>query len=112
VTKTESLFIENLKRERKRAGLSQEKLAELLKMSAKYVSALEMGKRYPSPKAYQRIADILDLEPYQLLIDPDSVDRKDEKRIIEEFTAFLINDLPVAISDSQAKYFKTKLRKK
>jgi transcriptional regulator with XRE-family HTH domain len=104
LTKTEALFVENLKRERKRAGYSQEKLAELLDMSPKYVSALEMGRRYPSPEAFQKIADTLGLEPYQLLIDPASIKRVDETQIIDEFTSYLTDHFSGVVADIKAKY--------
>lgn len=108
MTKTESLFIKNLKLARKRAGLSQEKLAELLGMGGKYVSALEMGRRYPSPEAFQKIADVLGLEPYQLLIEPDSINRVEEAQHLSQFSAYLNGHFGAFIEDMKAQYLKNK----
>jgi len=108
VTKTESLFIKNLKLARKRAGLSQEKLAELLGMGGKYVSALEMGRRYPSPEAFQKLADVLGLEPYQLLIDPDSVSKTEEAQHLYDFSTYLIEHFGTIIEEMRAQYLKDK----
>ena len=51
-----------IKELRKRAGLSQDQLAEQVGIESKYLSRLEVGKRNPSLDTLERIADALEIE--------------------------------------------------
>ena len=62
-------FIENLRLWRKKRGLSQQKLSEMVNISPNYLNAVENGKNFPSPEVIQRISDILELMPYQLFLE-------------------------------------------
>ncbi len=55
-----------IKELRKRAGLSQEQLAEQVGIDAKYLSRLEVGKRQPSLETLEHIADCLQIEMKEL----------------------------------------------
>jgi transcriptional regulator with XRE-family HTH domain len=57
----------NVRETRRRAGLSQEKLAFDAGMKRSYVSDLERGTRNPSVKAIGRLALALGVEPPDLL---------------------------------------------
>ncbi len=59
-------FIQNLKYYRKQAGLTQEKLAELLGMSTSYIGDMEARERFPSAETIDKIAEVLDLRPSEL----------------------------------------------
>lgn len=59
-------FGKNLKYYRYKAGLSQEKLAEIVNIDSKYLSDLENGKYSPSFSKIERLATALDIDPYQL----------------------------------------------
>lgn len=101
MTRIQQLLAENLRRERKRAGYSQEKLAELVELSPKYISSLEGGGRFPSPDTIQRIVDCLGLEPYELLIDHSYLlDRNADARVLAKFEEFLGTQLARCIRDS------------
>lgn len=54
-------FIQNLRYYRKQAGLTQEKLAELLGMSTTYIGSMEACERFPSPETIDKIADVLNI---------------------------------------------------
>lgn len=61
-------FSEKLKQERKRAGLSQEKLAQLCGISPRTLQNYEMGKRYPSSmEITMRLASALGITAERLL---------------------------------------------
>jgi transcriptional regulator with XRE-family HTH domain len=88
MTKIREAFRENLRRERKRYGYSQEHFAELCGLSQNYIAALENGRKYPSPEAMQKIARALNLKPYLLIVedDPGEVSERAESmtRFIDE----------------------------
>jgi transcriptional regulator with XRE-family HTH domain len=71
MTKIREIFKENLRRERKRHGYSQEHFAELCGLSQNYIAALENGRKYPSAETMQKIANALNLKPYLLIIEDD-----------------------------------------
>jgi len=54
---------------RKKRGISQQKLSEMVNISPNYLNAVENGKNFPSPEVIQHISDILELLPYQLFLE-------------------------------------------
>ena len=64
------VFAENLKKYRRQAGLPQEKLADKCGMHRTYISAIECCRRSIALENVQRIADALNVDTYQLFIDP------------------------------------------
>jgi len=69
MTHFQKLFIGNLRFWRKRRGISQLKLSEMVNISPNYLNAVENGKNFPSPEVIQHISDILELMPYQLFLE-------------------------------------------
>ena len=63
------LFIGNLKKWRKIKGLTQEKLAEKCDSAHTYIRQLESGVGNPSFAFIGKIAEALQIEPYQLFFD-------------------------------------------
>ena len=51
---------------RKKAGLTQEKLAETVKLSTKYIQFIESGKRTPSLKTVYKIGRALNIKVQDL----------------------------------------------
>ena len=60
-------FSSNLRRLRKRAGLSQDALAEKLSVARQTVSSWEHGNSYPDLDMLVRISDALATDPNELL---------------------------------------------
>ena len=58
----------NIKMLRNKKGYSQMRFAELTGLSEDYISLIENGKRTPSLKRLITIAEVLDVETYQLLM--------------------------------------------
>lgn len=70
------VFADNEKKYRKQKGYSQEYFAELCGMHRTYISALECYRRSISLENIQRIADALEIEPYKLFIETDSLNEQ------------------------------------
>ena len=62
------VFGSNVKAYRQKIGLSQEAFAEKCGMHRTYISAIECFRRSISLENIQKIADALEIEPYQLLL--------------------------------------------
>lgn len=67
-----NVFSDNVKRYRKKSGLSQESLSSKSGLHRTYISSLERGKRSVSLGNIQKIATALEIEPYMLLVDATS----------------------------------------
>ena len=63
------VFGSNVKAYRQRIGLSQEAFAEKCGMHRTYISEIECFRRSISLENIQKIADALEIEPYQLLLE-------------------------------------------
>lgn len=66
-------FSLNLRWYRYKKNYTQEKLAELSNLTAKYISDLERGKYSPSLAKIQDLAEALEIEPYKLIKPSDNV---------------------------------------
>ena len=69
VTKKDVQLGKNIQRLRKKAGLTQEQLAEKIALSTTYIGYIEIGQKRPSLKVINKIASALrvrvrDLFPY------------------------------------------------
>lgn len=58
-TNKDLVFGRRLQRVRKRFGFTQEKLAEKTRLSTTFIGLIETGRRRPSLKSLQKIADAL-----------------------------------------------------
>ena len=63
------VFGSNVKAYRQRIGLSQEAFAAKCGMHRTYISAIECFRRSISLENIQKIADALEIDPYQLLLE-------------------------------------------
>jgi len=79
----DKIFIYNLKKWRKTAGLSQEKLAELCRTAHSYIRQIECGSRYPSFSFIEKLANALNIAPYLLFYD----DKSEKPESVEALTA-------------------------
>jgi len=66
---------ENLKFYRKRAGLTQQKLAEACDVTTPYIGEIEIGRKHVSLSLIETFASVLGIEPWKLLLPPQ---RRDE----------------------------------
>ena len=65
----QDVFIANMRKYRKRARFTQEKLAELCDTDPRYIGQIENGRRFPSLSYIEKIAAALGVTPYRLFYD-------------------------------------------
>jgi len=83
-------FILNLRRLRNERGLSQEELCKQIKVSRKYIGSIELGYKFPSKAVIEKIAEVLEVAPYQLFL-PSFGDKKvSPVEAINAYNDFLI----------------------
>ena len=76
-----TVFSKNMRKYRKEAKLSQEKLAEMCDTDYRYIGMIETGKRNPSLEYVERIATALNVSPYVLFYDQED-DENDEAVVL------------------------------
>lgn len=76
----------NVKDYRGKLELSQEQLAEKASISTSYITDIELGRRHPSLKTLIKLAEALNVETYQLLINPKEISRK----TLDDFSELLL----------------------
>jgi transcriptional regulator with XRE-family HTH domain len=64
------IFAYNLKKKRQECGFTQAQLAEKTDVSTHHIGMLEIARNYPTLELVERIAHILNIETYELFIDP------------------------------------------
>jgi transcriptional regulator with XRE-family HTH domain len=60
------ILAQNLKINRRKCGLTQEKLAEKAGASAHYLAMVEVARKFPTPEMLDRLAKALNIETYKL----------------------------------------------
>ena len=99
--KLREILAHNLKKNRKKSGFSQAKLAEKVDVSTHHIAMIEICRDYPKLDLLERIADALEIEIYELFIDPHST--TEEMRLvyltaikkIEKLASEAINKTPI-----------------
>ncbi len=69
MTHIQKIFIKNLRSYRTAKGFSQLAFAEKIGLSQNYLNAVENGKNFPSVEVLQKIADELNILPYELFLE-------------------------------------------
>ena len=67
-------FIQNLKRERGRIGISQLILAERADLSPGYIGEIESGRKFPSVENVERLAKALEIPAFRLYMSDDDLE--------------------------------------
>ncbi len=75
---------EKIKLYRKKRGLSQDKLAEIVNMEMKSLSRIESGHNYPQCENLVAIANALDVAPWQLYFTEEENDISKMKQELNE----------------------------
>lgn len=74
---------ENIKIRLKKLGLTQEKVSELAGVSNGHFSDLVNARSWPSDRVLERLAEALQMEPYELFIPPESKEGEKLERMLE-----------------------------
>jgi len=70
MTSIQEIFAHNLKEKRQKSGLTQAKLAETVGVSTHHIAMMEIARHYPTLDLVERMAKALNIEIYELFINP------------------------------------------
>ena len=70
MTNLRDIFAHNLKEKRRNCGFSQAKLAEMVNVSVHHIATIETARNYPTLDLVERMANALNIEIYELFINP------------------------------------------
>ena len=76
----------NIRRIRKEMSLTQAELAERTEISSGYMCDIERARRWPSASKLAKIAEVLKMEPYQLLLPSEESPHFDRRRTLTVFS--------------------------
>jgi DNA-binding XRE family transcriptional regulator len=65
-----SVFVQNLRKHRRKCGLTQAQLAEKVNVSTHHIGMIELSRNNPTLELVERIAQALQIQTYELFIDP------------------------------------------
>ncbi|MDR2943209.1 MAG: helix-turn-helix transcriptional regulator [Treponema sp.] len=94
----------NLKINRLKMELTQEKLAEKADVSTHYLAMLELAVKFPSAGMLERLAMALEIEPYELFYMPSSAESALE-RLQETIAANIENIVAKSIKETLIKEY-------
>jgi len=86
-----SILANNLKEQRKKMGLSQEKFAEISGLSIQSINDIEGCRKWVSDKTITKLSKALNLECYQLLMPKLTIKRKKEKNSTQQLWDLMKN---------------------
>jgi transcriptional regulator with XRE-family HTH domain len=62
------ILAKNLRENRRKRGLSQEKLAEKAGISTQYLAMMEIARKFPASEVLERLAAAMDINVYELFL--------------------------------------------
>jgi len=92
MTDLRKLLAANIKKFRKNQGFSQEILAEKALTSTTHIGMIEIGKKFPSPKMLERIAEALGVDTAELFSTETVLFAPSYNKSIERLYQDIIND--------------------
>ena len=97
----------NLKKNRLKLGLTQEKLSEKANISTHYFAMLELAKKFPSASMLERLAEALEIEPHELFYMPSTAEKA-----LFELKATVATDIEQIVSNAVEKVLTAKCKDK
>ena len=101
MSQVRELFAENLRKNRQKRGLSQEKLAEKAAISTHYLTMIELARNFPKSEVIERLANALGIEVHELFVVSHS--QADE---LEKLHRAITSDIKRTVADSIENAFK------
>jgi transcriptional regulator with XRE-family HTH domain len=105
-----SLLSQNIKRYRAYRKFSQAELAERLDISIPFLSDIENGKKWVSPRTLAKMADTFNVEAYELLR-PERELPDHAVNIVEKFTAEIYSSFGKSLEVLHDEYIKKLVKK-
>ena len=105
MVRKQSIFVQNLRKHRRRCGLTQAQLAEKVNVSTHHIGMIELFRNNPTLDLVERIADALKIKVYELFIDSLSPNEELERlrKEIKEDVRQLLNEFLEKTLASQCK---------
>ncbi|MDR2500269.1 MAG: helix-turn-helix domain-containing protein [Treponema sp.] len=100
------LLAKNLKEKRRNRGLTQAELAEKAGVSTHHIGILEIARSFPTLDLVERIAAALDIEIYELFVDPHS-----PREELEKLRQTIVEEIKQTVAESIAKGFADQCKK-
>jgi len=99
------ILARNIRENRRKNGLSQEKLAEKAKISTPFVAMVEVSRKFPSPDVLDKIADALNIKTWQLFAvppDPEDAMERLHMSIVKDIDNVVANAVKKAFEENRA----------
>jgi transcriptional regulator with XRE-family HTH domain len=96
----------NLKINRLKMGLTQEKLSEKAEISTHYLAMVELAKKFPSSGMLERLASALEVEPHELFYMPSAAENA-----LECLQARVAANIERVVAEAVEKAFADKCKK-
>jgi transcriptional regulator with XRE-family HTH domain len=96
------IFARNLKEKRWNSGLTQEQLADKVKVSTHHIAMMETARNLPALELVERLAEALDIEIYELFETQLSV-QEELERLYETVAKDLEHVVSTAVSKAVEK---------
>lgn len=91
----------NLKINRQKLGLTQEKLAEKAEISTHYLAMVELSHKFPSANMLERLAKALEIEPHELFYMPSTAENA-----LERLHETVVSNIERVVSNAIKESFK------
>ena len=104
-----AILSSNIRQYRLRGKWSQAVLAEKADISINFLSDIENGKKWPSPRTMIKFAKAFNLEVYELL-KPETMLPDDTGQVVSKYTEEVLKAINQSVGNIQNKYM-TKLRR-
>ena len=79
MVRPQRVFVQNLRKHRRKCGLTQAQLAEKVNVSTHHIGMIELSRNNPTLELVERIAEALSIKTYELFIDPLSSNEEFER---------------------------------
>ena len=83
MVRLQSIFVENLRKHRRKCGLTQAQLAEKVNVSTHHIGMIELSRNNPTLDLVERIAKALNIKTYELFMDPRSPNEEFQRLRLE-----------------------------
>jgi transcriptional regulator with XRE-family HTH domain len=98
MTNLREILAHNLKKKRRKCGFSQAKLAEMVNVSTHHIATIETARNYPTLDLVERMANALNIEIYELFINPLSPPEE-----MERLYQIVANDIKKVVAEAVEK---------
>jgi len=105
-TNIRDILARNIKENRRKRGLSQERLAEKAGISTPFVAMIEVSRKFPTPDVLDKIAGALNIKTWQLFTVPPS-----PEDVTERLYHVVAKNIEQIVSDAVEKALAGKCKK-